>query len=76
MSYNMSSSMKKTKTPRVEVSREELMTEAALLEVERRMGGVANKAVDENGEIDLRRLTGKEALTYMNALGIRMGGRN
>lgn len=38
-------------------------------ELESKIGSFADKMVDENGEIDLRRLTGAEALRYMSAIG-------
>lgn len=38
--------------------------------IEERLGGIVYKMCREDGEIDLRRLTGDEALTYMQALGI------
>ena len=36
---------------------------------------IAKKMVNERGEIDLRRLTGPEALRYFAVLGIPIGGR-
>lgn len=41
-----------------------------LREIETRLGGIVYKMVDENGEIDLRKLTGDEAVQYMTAIGI------
>lgn len=38
--------------------------------IEERLGGIVYKMVDDRGEIDLRKLTGDEALTYMQAIGI------
>ena len=40
--------------------------------LEERLGAVAQKLENEQGEVDLRRLTGEEALQYMNAMGIPM----
>lgn len=41
-----------------------------LQRLEERLGPVAVKMVDERGRVDLRKLTGAEALHYMGALGI------
>lgn len=41
-----------------------------LQRLEDRLGPVASKMVDARGKIDLRRLTGAEALRYMGAIGI------
>jgi hypothetical protein len=38
--------------------------------IEARLGGIVYKMTDDKGEIDLRRLTGDEAVTYMQALGV------
>lgn len=38
--------------------------------VEARLQGIVHKIVDDKGNIDLRRLTGDEAMQYMSALGI------
>jgi hypothetical protein len=38
--------------------------------IEAKLGGLVYKLTDSRGEIDLRRLTGDEALTYMQAIGI------
>lgn len=41
-----------------------------LRKIEERMGPVAYKIENEKGQVDLRRLTGDEALTYFAAMGI------
>lgn len=41
-----------------------------LQQIEERLGDVATKMVDDRGRIDLRKLTGEEAMRYMGALGI------
>jgi hypothetical protein len=41
-----------------------------LKKIEDRLGGIVYKMVDERGEIDLRKLTGEEACTYLNAIGV------
>jgi len=41
-----------------------------LKRIEERLGPIVWKMTDERGEIDLRKLTGDEALTYMQTLGI------
>jgi hypothetical protein len=38
--------------------------------LEERLGPIADKLENEEGELDLRRLTGDEAVRYMNAIGI------
>jgi len=38
--------------------------------IEDRLGGIVYKMVDERGQVDLRKLTGDEALQYMQALGM------
>jgi hypothetical protein len=43
--------------------------------LEERLGPVVHKMVNDKGEVDLGRLTGDEALLYMSALGIHIGGR-
>jgi hypothetical protein len=43
--------------------------------IDEKLEPIAHKMVNEQGEIDLRRLTGAEALRYMGALGISVGGR-
>ena len=44
--------------------------DAVLKQIEDRLGGIVYKMVDERGEIDLRKLTGEEACTYLNAIGV------
>jgi len=44
--------------------------DAVLKNIENRLGGIAYKMTDERGEIDLRRLTGDEAVTYLQAIGV------
>ena len=41
-----------------------------LKKIEDRLGGIVYKMVDTRGEIDLRKLTGEEACTYLNAIGV------
>jgi hypothetical protein len=43
--------------------------------LEERLGPVAIKMVNEQGEVDLRKLTGDEALHFMGSMGIHIGGR-
>lgn len=64
--YNMRSTQSRPRPAQAEENR-------AIRALEARMGTVANKAETENGDIDLGRLTGKEALHYFGALGIRPG---
>jgi hypothetical protein len=49
---------------------EDVEHDAVLKGIEDRLGDVVYKMTDEKGEIDLRRLTGEEAVQYMNAIGI------
>jgi hypothetical protein len=45
--------------------------------LEEKLGPVAYKLTDENGDVDLRKLTGPEAVRFMAAMGISvpaMGG--
>jgi len=52
------------------------ITEPELQRLEERLGPVAYKLMDEKtGEVDLRKLTGDEALQFMSAMGIPIGGR-
>lgn len=45
-----------------------------LAKIEERLGPqVIAQMVDENGDIDLRRLTGPQAMRYLGGLGIQMG---
>jgi hypothetical protein len=43
--------------------------------LEERLGPIAYKIENEKGELDLRKLTGDEAVRFMGALGINVGGR-
>jgi hypothetical protein len=46
------------------------------MQIEEQLGDVTNKMVDDRGHVDLRRLTGEEAMRFMGAMGIsvpRMG---
>lgn len=38
-------------------------------QLEEKIGSFAHELVDENGEVDLRRVSGDKALRYMNAIG-------
>ena len=49
---------------------EDVEHDTVLKGIEDRLGDVVYKMTDEKGEIDLRRLTGEEAVQYMNAIGI------
>jgi hypothetical protein len=53
--------------------RMEIVASIAEQELERRLGPLAEKAVDTSGEVDLSKLTGAEALTFMSAFGMRVG---
>jgi hypothetical protein len=44
-------------------------------ELEQRLGPVVQKLADDEGNVDLRRLTGNEALKYMAVMGLPIGGR-
>ena len=44
--------------------------DAHLKAIEDRLGPVVFKMTNDEGEIDLRKLTGDEALTYLNAIGV------
>jgi len=44
--------------------------DAMLKRLEERLGGIVYKITDDRGEIDLRKLTGDEACTYLNAIGV------
>jgi len=44
--------------------------DAVLKGIEDRLGGIAYRMVDDRGQIDLRKLTGDEAVTYLNAIGV------
>jgi hypothetical protein len=44
--------------------------DAMLKRIEERLGGIVYKFTDERGEIDLRKLTGDEAVTYLQAIGV------
>ena len=44
--------------------------DAVLKNIEDRLGGIAWKMVDDRGQIDLRKLTGEEAVTYLNTIGV------
>lgn len=46
--------------------------DAVLRAIEERLGTTVYKMTDERGEIDLRRLTGEEALNYMQAIGMNV----
>lgn len=50
-------------------------SDAEVRALEARMGPVAYKIANKEGEVDLRQLTGNEALQFMGAMGIRIGGR-
>jgi hypothetical protein len=75
--HNMSASMRRHRASnkRGRESQSDYAIDTALSHLERRMGGVANKAETETGDIDLGRLTGPEALQYMRAMGLNMCGR-
>jgi len=53
---------------------EQTAYEKRLKEIEDRLGTIVYKMQDENGKIDLRRLTGDEAVTYLQAIGVRVVG--
>lgn len=54
----------------------ETVDERELRAIEARLGPVVYKMVDEKtGDVDLRKLTGDEAMKYCQALGIPIGGR-
>ena len=54
-------------------ARENAMDDDAIQRIEEHLGPVAYKMVNEKGQVDLRKLTGDEALTYFAALGIPIG---
>lgn len=50
---------------------------AELQKIEERLGPVVYKMVDDKtGDIDMRKLTGAEAMRYLGALGINVMGRS
>lgn len=53
--------------------REFALPESDMADLERRLGPVAYKLENEKGQVDLRQLTGEEAMIYMRSLGIQMG---
>src|SRR5262245_51261165 len=53
----------------------QMQREQQLIVLGEKLAPIIDKMVNERGEIDLRRLTGPEALRYMSALGIPIGGR-
>jgi hypothetical protein len=50
-------------------------SEREIQALEERLGPVAVKMVNEQGEVDLRKLTGDEALHFMSSMGVHIGGR-
>lgn len=48
-------------------------TTPKLRELEMRLAPIADKITDDNGEVDLHKLTGNEALHFMGAMGIPLG---
>lgn len=55
------------------VERDYAMDDEEINKIEERLGPVAYKMVNEKGQVDLRKLTGDEALTYFAAMGIPIG---
>lgn len=84
MNYNMRSSIAHSPSPREQFGDAEDMVERAYqsgyygndafadrcMQIEEQLGDVANKMVDDRGHVDLRRLTGDEAMRFMGAMGI------
>ena len=55
----------------------ETVSDPELKIIEERLGPVAYKIMDEKtGEVNLTKLSGAEALRYMSAMGIPIGGRS
>lgn len=52
-----------------------VVSDREIVELEARMGPVVHRVVDDKGTVDLARVTGDEAMHYLAALGIPMGGR-
>lgn len=73
--YNMRQSSNRSRGDTVNRSMEDAVGDLNLQALETRMGGVAEKAMTPEGDIDLGRLTGSEAMRYFNALGAPIGGR-
>lgn len=89
MNYNMRTSISHGPGPREQFGDVEGMVEKAYesgyygndafadqcMKIEEQLGDVAHKMVNDKGQVDLRRLTGPEAMRYMGAMGVagRMG---
>lgn len=76
--WNMQKSMERNKArnERPGAPVRSMVAEHEVDALEKRMGGLATKAMTEDGDIDLGKLTGKEALQYFAALGMPMGSRH
>lgn len=49
-------------------------SDETISDLERKLGPeISRKMVDDKGDVDLRRLTGAEAMHYLSCLGINMG---
>ena len=81
MGYNMSVTRKESLSDRASGQQTDytgvppVHNEREISALEERLGPVVHKMVNDEGEVDLRKLTGDEALRYMSALGIHIGGR-
>ena len=74
ISYNMDAKMPKLNTvPSAEFVAG--LSEAVATDQERRIesqiGGFADKITDDTGDLTLKKLTGKQVMTYMAAMGIQ-----
>ena len=81
MAYNMSTTRNKSHLERPNGAQTEytgpppVHSEQEIRMLEERLGPVAVKMVNEEGDVDLRKLTGDEALQFMSSMGIHIGGR-
>lgn len=77
MAHNMTSKTRQSSQQRAtgQQTEDTGVPDSAVSALERRMGPIADKLANKEGEVDLRQLTGSEALHFMGAMGIRMGGR-
>ena len=55
------------------VPRQSVIEDARIARIEEQLGDLGDKITDADGEVDLRRLTGPEALRFFSALGISFG---
>lgn len=80
MGYNMSVMRKQPHLDRpsgvqTDYTQPPVHSEREIQVLEEHLGPIAVKMVNDEGEVDLRKLTGDEALRYMAAMGIQIGGR-